>query len=64
LDYQSELEKSLDTALAGIPEALREHCRNRMLVALGLREDVQRMAKMGNTWNKIVIFYENFQRRV
>ena len=62
---QIELERSLDFLVSGIPEGgLRDYCRDRMMVALGLKEDVKRMAKMGNMWNHILSFYDNFQRRV
>jgi hypothetical protein len=62
---QIELERSLEFIVSGIPEGgLRDYCRDRMMVTLGLKEDVKRVAKQGTVWNHIQQFYDNFQRRV
>jgi hypothetical protein len=60
LDIHGEVERCVDGAVAGVPERIREGVRDKILIAIGYKEEVPLLPIRGNMWNQIKHFYSSF----
>ncbi len=60
LDAHLEVERCVFGVVAGVPERIREGVRDKILIAIGYKEEVALLPKRGNVWNQIKHFYISF----